>query len=140
MLRLRSASVVGILGVVLSTWACGESPTAASTETFVQRTESYAGILNPGESMAFHFTVTNPGSLDVFISSLSPVSTLTMGLQMGSWEATAESCPQQIFTDAARVNLVLSGNPQRPGEYCVAIYDVGNMQSAAEFVLTVLHY
>lgn len=140
MSRLRSTGLVGILTVALTTWACGGgSPTEAS-ETLTQKTENYSGTLNPGETMAFHFTVENPGSLDAFIASLSPVSTLTMGLSLGSWAAATETCPREQFTEGARVNLLFTGYPQRPGEYCVSIYDVGNVQVPTDFVLTVLHY
>ena len=140
MLCLRPASLVGILGVALATGACGGSSPTAASETFIQKSESYSGTLNPGETAGFHFTVENPGSLDASIASLSPISTLTMGLQLGSWDAVTETCPRQLYTEGAKVNSVLTGNPQGPGEYCVAIYDIGNLQSPTDFALTVLHY
>ncbi|MCM3880330.1 MAG: hypothetical protein ND807_09495 [Vicinamibacterales bacterium] len=93
-----------------------------------------------GETKAFHFTVTNPGSVDAAITDLSPLATLTMGLQLGGWDATAETCSKSLFNDASRVNTVLSGTPQAAGEYCVAIYDVGNLQSSTGFTITLLHY
>ena len=84
--------------------------------------------------------MTNPGSLDSAITALSPVSTLTMGLNLGAWDAAAEACPKILFNDAARLNVQLSGTPQAAGEYCVSIYDVGNLQNAIDFTITVLHY
>jgi hypothetical protein len=101
--------------------------------------------LGPGETKPFHFAVTNPGSLDAAITALSPVSTLTMGLYLGGWDATTETCPRALPAPTqpvaeVRVNQVLSGTPQSAGEYCVAIVDVGNLQSSTQFTITVQHY
>jgi hypothetical protein len=129
------------LAVLLSAWGCGSStPTESTPVTYTRLTETYTGSIGPGETKAFHFAITNPGSLDAAITSLSPVSTLTMGLNLGAWDATTETCSKAIPSDVARLNLVLSGTPQSAGEYCVSIYDVGNLQSAADFTLTVQHY
>jgi hypothetical protein len=131
------------LCVLLGSWACGGSsstPTSSSPTSYPQTTETFSGSMSPGEIKPFHFAIVNPGSLDAAITTLNPVNSLTMGLQLGIWDATAGSCSKSVFTDAARISLVLSGTPQAAGEYCVAIYDVGNLQTATDFVLTVQHY
>ena len=131
------------LTVALGAWGCGSStttPTTSTPVTYEQKTETYSGTIRPGETKAFHFAVTNPGSLDVAITSLGPVSTLTMGLLLGGWDPLTETCSRALPNDSARVNVPLSGTPQQAGEYCTAIYDVGNLQGAADFTLTVLHY
>jgi hypothetical protein len=121
-------------------WGCGGTPTSSTPTTYEQHTETFSGTMGPGETKAFHFTVTNPGSLDAAISALSPVATLTMGLQLGVWNATDQTCSKAISSDVAALNLAMSGTPQAAGEYCVAIYDVGNVQDSTDFTLTVLHY
>jgi hypothetical protein len=142
MTGLRIVGVLGSVALALSALACNNSPTTPddTTPPGTQKTENYSGSLGPGETKAFHFAVESPGAINVAITSLSPMSGLTMGLRIGAWEAATESCPQQVFSGAARLNLVLTGNPQGPGEYCVAIYDVGNLQAAADFGLTVTHF
>jgi hypothetical protein len=132
---------IAVLGASLGVWGCGSStPTASTPTTYEQKTETFAGTLNTGELKAFHFTVTNPGSIDAAITALGPVSTLTMGLHLGGWDATTETCSRALPLDTARLNQVLSGTPQSAGEYCVAIYDVGNVQSPVDFTITLLHY
>jgi len=128
--------------VLLGSWACGSNttPTSSTPTSYPQSTETYSGSMNPGDTKPFHFSIVNPGSLDAAITSLDPVSTLTMGLQLGVWDAAAETCSKSVFTDAARLNQVLSGTPQAAGEYCVAIYEVGNLTAATNFGLTVQHY
>jgi hypothetical protein len=130
------------LTVLFGAWGCGSSTPTSSTPpvTYPQLTETYTGTILPGETKAFHFTVTNPGSLDVAITSLAPVSTLTMGLQLGAWDPLTETCSKALPNDSARISVPLSGTPQQAGEYCTAIYDVGNLQGATVFTLTVLHY
>ena len=141
MLRLRPASLVAILGVALAAAACGGSSPIAASETFAQKVESYTGVLNPGgERAAFHFSVANPGSLDASVTRFNPAFAGTFGLNMGYWDAVTETCPQQGSTEVARVNLAFSINPPGPGEYCVAIYDIGNLPLATEFDMSVLHY
>jgi hypothetical protein len=128
---------------ILGTTACGSAtvPTSQTPVQYPQTTENYAGSIKIGETKSFHFTVQNPGSLDVVITSLNPVSTLTMGLFLGTWDDPNQSCVKSsVFSELAKVNLVLSGTPQAAGEYCVGIYDVGNLQDSSDFELLVRHY
>jgi len=130
------------LTLLLASWGCGTStPTESTPVTYEQKTEMYSGTLNVGETKPFHFTVTNPGSIDAAITSLSPISTLTMGLNLNFWDAVAETCARSnVSTEVARVNTAISGTPQQAGEYCVSIFDVGNVQGPTDFTITVLHY
>ena len=144
----RNARVVAVVGILLAAWGCGGSPTAATT-TYTQVSSVYAGTLNAGQTPldlnAYHFAVTNPGPLDVQLSSLAPISTLTMGLRISVWDPTTGTCPAQTScticeSQAAKVGGFLEVSPPGPGEYCVAIYDVGNLQQNSDYSITVLHY
>jgi hypothetical protein len=142
---MNRSSVYGTaaLTIVLASWGCGSAstPTENTPVTYEQKTETYTGTLNIGETKPFHFTVTNPGSLDAAITSLGPISTLTMGLNLSAWDSVGETCPRSnVSTEIARVNVPISGTPQQAGEYCVSIFDVGNVQGATDFTITVLHY
>jgi hypothetical protein len=130
-----------LVAALVTVGGCSKSPSqpdGASAGT--QKTENFTGMLNPRETKAFSFHVASPGLINVTITNLSPISGLTMGLRIGAWESATSTCPEQVFSDTARLNLVLTGNPQGPGEYCVAIYDVGNLQAATNFALTVTHF
>lgn len=135
--------VTAALTILLASWGCGSTstPTTSTPVTYEQHTETYSGTMNIGDTIPFHFTVTNPGSLDAAITSLGPISTLTMGLNLGGWDPLTESCPKSsVYSDVARLNVPVSGTPQQAGEYCVSIYDVGNVQGPTDFTITVLHY
>jgi hypothetical protein len=131
------------LTMLLASWGCGSStPVEPDPIAYEQKTETYTGRLNAGETKPFHFTVTNPGDIQTAITSLSPISTLTMGLNLNFWDAAAEACPRSsVSTEQARVNAAISGTPQQAGEYCVSIFDVGNVPAGGtDFTITVLHY
>ena len=94
---------------------------------------------NTGSGAAFDFTVTNPGNIVAKITELAPVSTLTMGLSLGFWDATTSLCSQDI-SGSVTLNTTMSGQPPGPAQYCVGIYDVGNIQTATSFTIVVTHY
>lgn len=137
MVYSQLVAIAGLFAVLTAVDGCSKSP---SQPTGTQKTENFTGTLNLRETKAFSFHVAGPGEINVTITDLSPISGLTMGLRIGAWESSTSTCPQQVFSDAARLNLVLHGNPQGEGEYCVAIYDVGNLQAATNFALTVTHF
>jgi hypothetical protein len=130
--RLAAAAVI-----LVSSLACGATPTEPQP-VYEQKRETYTGTLSTQGALAFHFTVTNPGDITLVITQLAP--SVTMGLSMGSWDATTSLCSQELTTNAATVNAVFSGSPSGPGEYCVGIFDVGNVQAATEFTMNVTHY
>ncbi len=134
--RLAAATVI-----VLSSLACGGT---ASTPTepapvYEQKTETYTGTLNTGGGAAFNFAVTNPGNIVAKITELAPVSTLTMGLSLGFWDATTSLCSQDISASVL-LNATVSGSPPGPAQYCVGIYDVGNVQVPTTFTIILTHY
>ena len=127
----------GVCAVVF-TVGCGSSPTEPEP-VYELKTETHSGSLAVGGTSAFHFAVVNPGDINVAITQLDP-STLTMGLELGTWDDPTSACIGQLSTSTAVLNAVFGASPDSPGEYCVAIRDVGNIQTSADFTLTVTHY
>ena len=41
---------------------------------------------------------------------------------------------------SATINMAYPATPDAPGDYCVAIFDTGNVQVSSDFTLTVTHY
>jgi hypothetical protein len=135
-MRIRGAVAVGLL--FLAT-ACGGTPTEPDP-IYPLKTESYGGTLPPGEAAVFHFEVVNPGLITITITSLSPTA-VPMGLDLGYWEATTETCQVQASSANGLVNIPVAANPDSPGEYCVGISDVNDqLQAATVFTLVVTHY
>jgi|SRR5436190_21313458 len=138
-----AARCVAVFAALVTSIACGgTTPTepTAPAPVYELKTSTFPGNLTTGGTVGFPFTVVNPGDINLAITALAPVSTLTMGLALGSWDAAASSCTQQVSTSQATINAVYTASPSAPGEYCVGIFDVGNVQVSTDFVLTVTYY
>ena len=138
-----AARFVAVFAALVASIACGaQTPTEPSTPAPVYelKTSTFTGKLTTGGAAGFPFTVVNPGDISLSITELAPVSTLTMGLALGSWDAAASICTQQVSTSQATINVVYAATPSAPGEYCVGIFDIGNVQVSTDFVLKVTYY
>jgi hypothetical protein len=134
-------TIVAVIAVLSGSLACGEkTPTEPDAPVYELKTETFTGNVKAEGTTAFQFTVVNPGDIQVAITALAPNSGATMGIGMGFWEATTSVCNQQLSTTAATLNVPYGASPQSPGEYCVAIFDTGNVQVSSDFTLMVTHY
>lgn len=138
-----TARFAAVFAALVTSMACGSTPTeptAPPAPVYELKTSTFPGKVTTGGSVGFPFTVVNPGDISLSIIELAPVSTLTMGLALGSWDAAASLCTQQLTTNTATLNTVFSASPSAPGEYCVGIFDIGNVQVSSDFTLKVTYY
>lgn len=135
--------LVAVFAALLGPIGCGaKTPTQPDpvAPVFELKTSNFSGNVKAGGTVAFPFTVVNPGNISVSITELAPVSTIAMGIAMGSWDPTASTCRQELSTPAATINVVFDASPSAPGEYCVGIFDTGNVQVSSDFTLKVTYY
>ncbi len=140
---MRSFATVRLVVVcvaLLVAVACGSTTPTEPAPVYELKTETFSGAVKTGGTTSFPFTVVNPGEIQVGITALAPVSSLTMGIAVGGWDAVSLSCTQPLSTPTATLNVFFAANPPAPGEYCVAIFDTGNVQLSSDFTLTVRHY
>jgi hypothetical protein len=138
-----TARFAAVFAALVASIACGSTPTEPTdppAPVYELKTSTFTGKLTTGGAAGFPFTVVNPGDISLSITELAPVNTLTMGLVLGSWDAVASTCTQQRSTSTAVVNAVFAASPSAAGEYCVGIFDVGNIQVSTDFVLKVTYY
>lgn len=132
-----SAALVGSI-------ACGgnKTPTEPTppAPVYELKTSTFTGAVMTGGTVGFPFTVVNPGKISISITELAPVSTITMGIGLGFWDTAASTCIQQLQAPAATLNVVYEADPSSPGEYCAAIYDIGNVQVSTNFTFKVTYY
>jgi hypothetical protein len=136
-----NAFLPSLLAVVLLA-ACNNSststPAAPSTPPPSTVTESFSGVLPPQGSATYFFTVANTGSVTATLTTLSPDSTLVVGISLGIWNGT--SCRLIIANDQATQGTFISGNLSAAGNLCVRIYDSRSNVAAPEtFQLTANH-
>jgi hypothetical protein len=107
------------------------SPSATTT------TDAFSGSIVVGGTSFFTFTVVNPGTVSVDLTTLgvnSPVG-LGIGIPNGTTSCTLASTSQ---------STVAGGSPQlteseTAGTFCVAVFDPGTLTSATTFSVTVSH-
>jgi hypothetical protein len=136
-----TARFAAVFVALLILIACGaETPTQPAAPVYEQKSQTFTGTVKAGATTAFSFTVVNPGDIRVAITALAPVSTLSMGISMGFWDAATSTCAEQLSTTTATLDASFAASPSAPGEYCVGIFDTGNVQVSSDFTLSVTYY
>ena len=121
----------GLFAVGLSS-GCSNS----ATPDAARMTETFNGVLSAGGNASHAFNVTQAGTLDATLTSITPESSITVGFGVG--QVTTGGCALISVTESGRVGSDLSG-PINSGSYCVTIYDVGNVQGSVSYTVTVVH-
>jgi hypothetical protein len=138
-MRLLAARLAVVV-VLLSAIACGAKTPTEPAPVYDLKTETFTGTIGVAGKVPFKFTVVNPGDIQVAMTALAPTSTLVMGIALGYWDGTTETCVEQLSTTSATLNVGFTASPSSAGDYCVALFDTGNVQGASDFTLTVTHY
>ena len=145
--RVAAAAVLTIL---MGSVGCGGSSSSDSsgtttpsavtyTDIFTGRVDPLPATANYGTDNGNHFTVHAAGNISVALTKLSPLSTVTLGLGLGVYDASTSTCSLQLTSDAAKLNLVLSASVGVAGEICVGVYDVGNLSAPSDYEVTITH-
>lgn len=115
----------------------GAAQDTTTTPTPTPITENFSGAIDKNGSVTFPFTVAAPGTIVVTLTSLSPVATLAVGVELGTWDGAV--CTVALSNDNTKLNDQLTGTSAVGGSFCVRVYDVGNVTSTESMALTVLH-
>ncbi|MFI5184366.1 MAG: hypothetical protein ACHQNV_08210 [Vicinamibacteria bacterium] len=123
-----------LLGLAVSVPACSASNLTGTT---TPTTDTFTGTLLPSGSITYDVTVKGNGELDLSITSLTPQTTITVGLAIGV--SASGGCSPLTNAENAKVGSILPAEVT-PGQYCVAVYDVGNVLNPGDtFTISVLH-
>lgn len=125
--------------LTLATWsltlaACDDStsPTEPTVEEEVVEvarvTETFPGDLELGETSCHDFITAQTGDVDMTISAIAPLETLTVGMGIGTPDAAVEAgCVMFALDSSVRLGEILQSPQLEAAEYCVCVYDVGNI-------------
>jgi hypothetical protein len=137
MRRLPSRTLLA-LAIATSAWACGsETPTTPSTTPPVPTTETFSGDLSRNGATTHPFTVTGAGTVTSTLTTVSPDSTLSIGMSLGTWNGT--SCQIILANDRAVQGIVLTGSAGGAGALCVRLYDIGQLTTTVTYSVTIVH-
>jgi len=115
----------------------GPTPEAV-TETISSSETNPATPLNPNGGRTHPFRVQQAGRVTATLTALSPDDTRTVGLSLGTWNG--QVCQILLANDAAKVNVVVTGNAQQTGDFCVRIYDIGDLTASTDYTIVVTHF
>jgi hypothetical protein len=140
---IRPISAI-ILCTALSAAACGGSATPIPTgPTGPLITDNFTGTLTTGGVGTHTFTIKEGDQLTtVTLTQAGPPATITMGLGIGSWNASTSVCTLlQGGAVQAAPTPQLNGYTN-VGTYCVQVLDVGNIAEgqSVNYAVTVTHY
>ena len=128
---VRRAALVTSLGFLLVACDGSSSPTAPvitappPAETV---TEMFSGSLELGTTSCHGFSQVALGDVRLTITSLMPLETLTIGMGIGRPDEAVETgCALFASDNSVRLNEVLTSNGNDVGDYCVCLFDVGNI-------------
>ena len=113
-------------------------PVAPATPTSATPTirETFSDTLLVLGSNTHQFSVDQVGGVRVTLTSVEPGAAVGIGVGTPS----LGSCSLIDHIDAvAGKTVLLSGTATVPGQYCVAIYDLGNLVEPAVYTIDVLH-
>ena len=151
MIAMKKAASVGLAVALAATLAltlsaCGGSdlstPAAASTDTG-PTTQLFEGQLSVGGSAFYSFTVTTTGLANVLLASVSSTttpgtsSTVVLGLALGTPVGTDCNITSSLPTAAGLTSQMV--NSLTPGTYCARVYDIGNLKTAVNFAIRIVH-
>jgi hypothetical protein len=125
------------LGAAFVAAGCAD-PVAPTTPTPAPPTirETFSDTLLVLGSNTHQFSVDAVGGVRVTLSSVEPGA--TVGLGIGTPSLGSCSIIDQVQAVAGKT-VLLSGTATIPGQYCVAIYDIGNLVESAVYTIDVLH-
>jgi hypothetical protein len=125
--------------VVLLAAACGDdSPTAPSQPNTPTVTDTFTGTLNPNGARTHSFVAVASGSITSTLTSLVPDSTLRIGMALGTWNGS--TCQLVVTNDnATQSSQVVGSITTVGGNFCVRVYDVGNLSGNVSYEVTVVH-
>jgi hypothetical protein len=118
---------------------CGSDTTPSTLPTPNPVTETFTGTVSQNSVTIQPFTANAAGAIAATLTTLAPLSTITMGFSLGTYSGT--TCQVVLDNAAAVQGSILTGTAATQGSFCVRVYDVGNIAagSTVSFTLTVTH-
>jgi hypothetical protein len=100
--------------------------------------DNFPGTLAPSGVVTFPFTTGAEGHVTLTITSLDPLSTITVGVGIGY--PNSGGCSIFELNNTVAVSSPVTDSDLPASSYCVAVYDAGAVTQTVTFTLKVEHY
>jgi hypothetical protein len=116
---------------------CGSTaPTAPSATAPATTTDSFTGSVAQLGSENHVFAVAANGTVTISLTAVSPLASMSLGVAVSTSDGT--NCLVQISQNAdARTGTAALTGLAATGNYCVRVYDSGNIQPSTSVSYTV---
>jgi hypothetical protein len=140
-MRKVTRAVILALGVALGAAACDPdvvpTDTGTSTSPSPTITESFTGSITLNGAVSYFFSTNAAGLLTATIRTLTPDSTMQLGLALGTWNG---NCNTTISNERAGQGITVTGSVSGSGNLCVRIFDAnGTVITPSQFEIVVVH-
>ena len=138
-----SRVLLGAVVLVASFTAAGcddaTLPAGPSLPSAPVLTENFSGTLTINGAITHPFVVITSGTVTATLVTVSPDAEVPVGMSIGTWNQTTQSCAIVIANDLALQGRILFGTAQNSGAFCVRMYDVGRLTAASDYEVVVSH-
>lgn len=125
-LLLPRAAVIIVTAAIAATAGCGSDSSTATTPTPATTTETFAGTVDHLGTAGHAFTVGTTGPVTITLTAVGPLTTMSMGIGIGTWDGT--TCyASSTKNDNARTGVTALTGTANAGSYCVNVFDSGNV-------------
>lgn len=139
---VRLTRGLGVCSLAIGSTACGGGGggTSLTGPTPTATVETFSGRVDPGGTSFHAFKVGVAGTVNVTLTEAGPPATIFMGLAVGVPNDTGcvPVVGAAVQTQAGSQAQIFGG--AGVGDYCVAVFDVGNQASAVTYTVTVSHF
>ena len=124
-------------GLALSASACSDPPVpVAPTPAPPTIPETFSGVVLPLGTSVNTFAVQQVGTIQVSLTSVSPPASVGIGVGTPSG---ANCLLLDNLTVVAGPNAQMTGTATVTGNFCVSVFDAGNLVESVNYTVSVLH-
>jgi len=124
----RFAFVSVVMTVALCASACSSNTAASTTApTAASRTtDTFSATVGQLGTTGIPFSVSSTGTVTIELTSVAPLATMSLGVGIASWDGTTCATAMTKNDNAREGGTALTGTATA-GNYCVTVYDSGNI-------------
>jgi hypothetical protein len=130
------------LALFLFSAACASNTTSSATApTAATTTETFSGTVAALATTGNPFVVSADGPVTIELTSVGPLATMSLGVGVATWDGTACGTTPISKNDNARSGVTALSGTATAGNYCVTVYDSGNVPAdgTVSFSVQVVH-
>jgi hypothetical protein len=128
-----------LLVLLIATAGCGDDD-ALTTPTqptgSIPITESLTGTINTNGAETHPFGISDRGEVIATLKSVTPEDAV-IGMSLGTWNDTV--CQIALANDKAKQGNVIRGLASSLGNFCLRMYDSGDLTQETTYEVEVVH-